>query len=316
MLVSGRWFLADIQSFSVTSDWRQVTRDQIPAAMQKFTLKKEVGGGDPRTACDILARHSGLSKTRIKDAMNKGAVWISRQSGRPYRIRKATAALKAGDRLTLYYDAGLLALAPPAPECLGDQHRYSAWFKPAGLLTQGTRYGDHCSLLRQAELFFKSKRAVFPVHRLDREASGPVLIAHDKAAAGRLSGLFRSQHIIKRYRAQVFGNPAAEDPRGTIDLPLDGKSAVTEFTVTGYDPALNIAVVDIIIHTGRKHQIRRHFEAIGFPVIGDPIYGSGNKNKTGLKLAATSLEFHCPIQGKKMVFEREWTGFNEDTGKS
>ena len=265
------------------------------------------------TACDFLAQHSGLSKTRIKDAMNKGAVWLSRPKGRSYRVRKATATLKAGHRLALYYDAGLLALAPPAPDCLSDQHRYSAWFKPAGLLTQGTRYGDHCSLLRQAELSFKSKRAVFPVHRLDREASGLVLIAHDKAAAGRLSGLFRSKHIIKRYRAQVLGNPAAEDAHGTIDQPLDGKSAVTEFTVTGYDPASNISVVDIIIHTGRKHQIRRHFDTIGFPVIGDPLYGSGNKNKTGLKLAATSLEFECPIQGKKMVFDREWAEFNADT---
>jgi tRNA pseudouridine32 synthase/23S rRNA pseudouridine746 synthase len=281
--------------------------------MQRFTIKKTVGVEDPKIACGFLAQHSGLSKSRIKDAMNKGAAWISRPKGRPYRIRKATAALKAGDHLTLYYDAGLLGLVPPAPECLSDQKRYSVWFKPCGLLSQGTRYGDHCSLLRQAELFFKSKRAVFPVHRLDREASGLVLIAHDKAAAGRLSGLFRSQHIIKRYRAQVLGNPTADGPHGTIDLPLDGKSAVTEFTVMDYEPALNISAVEIIIHSGRKHQIRRHFEAIGFPVIGDPLYGSGNKNRTGLKLAATSLEFHCPIQGKNMVFEREWAEFNAGT---
>ena len=88
----------------------------------------------------------------------------------------------------------------------GDQSRYSVWFKPAGLMSQGTKYGDHCSLLRLAGLFFKSKRKVFPVHRLDREASGMVLIAHDKTAAGKLSRLFRSQQIIKRYRAQELWN--------------------------------------------------------------------------------------------------------------
>ena len=280
--------------------------------MQKFTLKKEVRANDPMTACNFLAQHSGLSKTRIKDAMNKGAVWLSKTKGRPYRVRKATTALKAGDNLALYYDAGLLALVPPAPDCLSDQSRYSVWFKPAGLLTQGTRYGDHCSLLRQAELFFKSKRTVFPVHRLDREVSGLVLVAHAKAAAGELSRLFRSQTITKHYCAQVLGDLADQKPRGTIDQPLTGKAAVTEFTVRGYDPALNISTVDIIIRTGRKHQIRRHFEAIGFPVIGDPLYGSGNKNKTGLKLAATSLEFQCPIQGKHMVFESPWKGFDAD----
>ena len=111
----------------------------------------------------------------------------------------------------------------------------------------------------------------------------------------------------------MLGNPAAEGLHGTIDQPLDGKSAVTEFIVTGYDTALNISVVDIIIHTGRKHQIRRHFEAVGSPVIGDPLYGSGNKNTTGLKLAATSLEFHCPIQGKNMVFERPWQDLTQVT---
>ncbi len=271
--------------------------------MERFTLEKTVGRNDPVTACDFLSQHSGLSKTRIKEALNKGAVWLSRPKGRPYRIRKATAALKAGDHLALYYDAGLLGLVPPAPDCLSDQKRYSVWFKPAGLLSQGTRYGDHCSLVRQTELFFKSRRAVFPVHRLDREASGLVLIAHDKVAAGKLSRLFRSQQIIKRYHAQVLGNLAAQNPRGTIDQPLGGKAAVTEFSVAGYDPVLNMSTVAIIIRTGRKHQIRRHFEAIGFPVIGDPVYGSGNKNKSGLKLAATSLEFQCPIRGKHMVFE-------------
>ena len=54
-------------------------------------------------------------------------------------------------------------------------------------MTQGSRYGDHCSLLRGVELFFKNNRSVFLIHRLDREAAGIVLVAHDKGAAGKLS---------------------------------------------------------------------------------------------------------------------------------
>jgi tRNA pseudouridine32 synthase/23S rRNA pseudouridine746 synthase len=278
--------------------------------MQKFTLNKIVSIDDPDSACEFIAHHTGLSKSRIKDAMNKGAVWIRKEKGKQYRIRRASATLKTGDYLSLYYDDKLLALAPLRPECLDDQSRYSVWFKPAGLMAQGTKYGDHCSLLRQAELFFKSKRKVFPVHRLDREASGIVLIAHDKTAAGKLSRLFLSQQIIKRYRARVLGNLAAQRPRGKIDRPLEGKPAVTEFAVTDYDPASNISSVDIILHTGRKHQIRRHFEAIGFPVMGDPRYGKGNKNNCGLKLMATTLEFHCPFKKKDRVFESPHTGFD------
>jgi tRNA pseudouridine32 synthase/23S rRNA pseudouridine746 synthase len=60
--------------------------------------------------------------------------------------------------------------------------------------------------------------------------------------------------------------------------------------------------VDVIIRTGRKHQIRLHFEMIGFPVMGDPRYGEGNKNTEGMKLNATALEFECPLSSKYRVF--------------
>jgi 23S rRNA-/tRNA-specific pseudouridylate synthase len=58
-----------------------------------------------------------------------------------------------------------------------------------------------------------------------------------------------------------------------------------------------------------SQQINKHYRA---RVIGDPLYGSGNKNKSGLKLAATSLQFCCPIQGKNMVFESPQAGFDAD----
>jgi tRNA pseudouridine32 synthase/23S rRNA pseudouridine746 synthase len=57
------------------------------------------------------------------------------------------------------------------------------------------------------------------------------------------------------------------------------------------------------MRTGRKHQIRRHFEMIGHPVIDDPRYGKDNKNTEGLQLVATALEFECPFNKKRMVFE-------------
>jgi len=270
--------------------------------LQKFELKKAVGPDEPETAVDFLAAHSGISKVRIKDAMNKGAVWLKKAHGKQYRIRRATTVLKAGDEISLYYDESLLAIEPFAAECISDQKRYSVWFKPAGLMTQGNRYGDHCSLLRGVELFFKNRRSVFLIHRLDREASGIVLVAHDKGAAGKLSRLFQKRSIVKRYRAQVLGNLAKNKPEDIIRIPLDGKPAATEYTAGEYDPMSNTTMVDVIIHTGRTHQIRRHFEMIGFPVMGDPRYGEGNKNTAGLQLTATGLEFECPYSGELKVF--------------
>jgi len=271
--------------------------------MQKLSLTKTVEPNDPATACDFLAACTSLSKSRIKDAMTKGAVWLKRQKGKQQRLRRATADLKPGDRLSIYYDGALLSIVPPRAELISDQKRYSVWFKPAGLMSQGTKFGDHCSLLRQIELSYKPKRNVYLIQRLDREASGLMLLAHDRIAAGRLSRLFQTRQVIKKYTARVLGNLSETRLQGKIDWKLEGKDAETEFAFDCYDPVTHTSEVEIVIRTGRKHQIRRHFEMIGHPVIGDPRYGKGNQNKEGLQLVAIALEFECPFNRKRLVFE-------------
>ena len=264
---------------------------------------KTVRSDDPATACEFLTEFTALSKSRVKDAMSKGAVWLKKQKGKQRRIRRSTAGLIPGDILSIYYDKDLLSKSPPLPQLISDQGRYSVWVKPAGLMSQGTKYGDHCSLLRQVALYYKSKRKVYLIHRLDREAAGLLLLAHDKKAAGRISRLFQNRQVIKRYTARVLGNITDTLPEEKIDLELDGKSALTEVVVDHYDQNTHTSRVNIVIRTGRKHQIRRHFEMIGHPVMGDPRYGEGNKNKKGMQLAATALEFQCPFSKNKMGFE-------------
>ena len=253
------------------------------------------------TACDFLAAKTGLSKMKVKDAMNKGAVWIKKK-GRRQRLRKATTLLQTGAHIEMHYDEGLLSLVPPQPSLIRDQVHYSAWLKPSGLMAQGTMFGDHCSLLRQAELFFQMKRPVFLVHRLDRESDGIMLIAHSKEAAAMLSEIFRKKEIIKEYQVEVLGSLGEPGRKGTIDLQLDSKSAATDYEVISYDPERNISTVSAYIRTGRLHQIRRHFDMIGHPVMGDPKYGKGNKNKEGMKLTAASLKFRCPFSLREVEF--------------
>ncbi|MBI3773409.1 MAG: hypothetical protein HY272_12005 [Gammaproteobacteria bacterium] len=65
-----------------------------------------------------------------------------------------------------------------------------------------------------------------------------------------------------------------------------------------YDSVHDITTLSVIIKTGRLHQIRRHLDMIGHPLIGDPKYGRGNKNAVGLRLIAEQLEFRCPLTGK------------------
>jgi tRNA pseudouridine32 synthase/23S rRNA pseudouridine746 synthase len=280
---------------------------------KRLIIQTSVQGGSQGTACDFLTVESGLSKSRIKDAMNKGAVWIKKK-GKMQRLRKATTPLAAGDQIELHYDENLLSIRPSEARLIEDREFYSAWFKPAGLMAQGTMYGDHCSLLRQAELFFTMQRKVFLLHRLDREATGVMLIAHSKEAAARLSELFQKKEITKEYLIEVLGRFSEANMKGVLKLPLDGREAITDYEVQSFDDSRNTSYVSAFIKTGRLHQIRRHFEMIGHPIIGDPKYGSGNKNKDGMKLTAVSLRFRCPFTRKdvKIILPKDlWPGINK-----
>jgi len=269
------------------------------SAMNRFSLKKIIAKETGRLS-DYLAAETGLSKARIKDAMNKGAVWVGRERGKLKRLRSATAELRGGMRIEFHYDEKLLSLSPPQAKCISDRKGYSVWYKPAGLMAQGTMFGDHCSLMRQAEIFFEGRREIFPVHRLDREAAGLMLVAHAKKTAALLSDIFRNNLIEKKYRVEVLGK--LPQWKGIIHLSLDGKDALTEYEVRSYDQAADTSVVDVAIKTGRLHQIRRHFDMIGHPVMGDPKYGKGNKNTAGMKLTAYSLRFRCPLANEEVEY--------------
>jgi tRNA pseudouridine32 synthase/23S rRNA pseudouridine746 synthase len=247
-------------------------------------------------AASLLAAAAQLSKSAIKDAMLKGAVWLTRGKQQK-RLRRATFVGQRGDTLSLHYDADLLRKTPPVPQLLADEKRYSVWIKPAGLLAQGTLEGDHCALLRLAEV--QLKREVYLVHRLDREAVGLMLIAHDGKAAAAFSQLFasaKSELLHKQYQVLALGDLSEA---GEIALALDGKNALTRYRPLRADVALNATWLEIELVTGRKHQIRRHLAALGHPVLGDPRYGKGNAHPAGLQLYATELSFTCPLTRKQ-----------------
>lgn len=266
---------------------------------EPFTMRITIAGEEAgSTACELIAARSGLARSRVKDAMCKGAVWRTEKRGGRKRLRKATAQPGAGDVFELFYDPRLLAVKPLQAQCLHDAGRYSIWCKPAGLLAQGTDYGDHCSLVRQVEVHFRMKRQVLPVHRLDREATGLMILAHTREAAAKLSQLLRDNAMDKRYRVTVLGCPTPE--QGVIELPLDGKPALTRYVLTAYDQVTDTSVAEVTLKSGRLHQIRRHFAMLGHPVLGDPRYGTGNKNSTGMELVAHQLAFRCPFTRKEV----------------
>src|SRR5690606_14846113 len=165
--------------------------------------------------------------------------------------------------------------------------------KPAGVLSQGTKWGDEGSILRHIE---KSKPHVHLIHRLDFETSGVMVFAYTDKAAEKLSRLWQGKSVEKVYLAEVLGNIEGED--GKIELDVEGKYARTSWRVL--ERLEKFTRVEAKLATGRRHQIRRHFEAMGHPVMGDPIYGEGNKNREGLRLQAYRLAYDCPMSKKRI----------------
>ena len=151
-----------------------------------------------------------LSKGRLKDAMNKGAV-IWRRGKQQKRLRRAQSPVAAGDLLQLNYDDDLLSRQCEPAVLLADERHFSLWYKPPGMLSQGNEWGDHLSLLRFAEQQL-GNRAVFLIHRLDREASGLLLLAHSPwwcPIAG--SGAVTSVRVPTSATAQFFGATTATE---------------------------------------------------------------------------------------------------------
>lgn len=248
---------------------------------------------------NLLHLATGLSKQRIKSAMTLGAVWLTRGRN-TQRLRRATRVLRVGDEVHLYYDANILAETPEEPKLIADVGGYSVWQKPCGLRSQGSKWGDHCTVARWAERHLQPERGAFTVHRLDRAANGLILVAHSRTTAAALAELFRNREVEKRYRAWVDGDFSRQPNPLRVEEPIDGKEAISEFSLQRIESGRSI--VEVRIETGRKHQIRRHLAGLGYPVVGDRLYGNGEDDGIDLQLTAYMLRFHCPVSDAEVEY--------------
>lgn len=242
-------------------------------------------------ALDLLAENTPLSKQKLKSAMSKGCIWLESDIG-IHRLRRAKKTVHENDTLHIYYDEAIINSTPAAAELIADEGEYSIWNKPYGMYSQGTKWGDHCTLFRWAEKRLKPQRPAFPVHRLDRAANGLMILAHSKKMAAEFAALFKNRKIQKQYKAIVEGTFDDLTLPFSITSHIDNKPALS--TILSFEQHTNTTTVTIEIESGRKHQIRRHLSEMGHPVIGDRLYGSG-KSDENLQLQSCFLKFNCPL---------------------
>lgn len=193
--------------------------------------------------------------------------------------------------------------------------------KPAGLPLDRPRAGGESLEDHLGELRLGFQRAPVPVHRLDRDTSGCLLLARNPKALKRFSAAFEARQVEKRYLGVVAG--PVEGDEGTIELSLTkissaadgwrmiaakkGKPAVTHWKKLAVQEgpfgqeglAGPLTLVEFRPETGRTHQIRVHAaHAFGYPLLGDPVYGDGS-GAARTMLHAAGLVIHR--EGKEPI---------------
>ena len=195
--------------------------------------------------------------------------------------------------------------------------------KPSGIATYQESRNQNALGLKELLEEQLSER-LFPVHRIDADTSGLVLFALNSRAAAGMIRLFKEQQVDKYYMAWCVGEVPKE---GSVTKGLKkNKSEQVESARTDYErvklmrvkdqtaPGVSVkgivanqgkvfSLVHLFPFTGRFHQIRRHFEMIGHPLVGDPLYGRAEDwtsffpvgDQPRLMLLAESVEFVHPI---------------------
>lgn len=191
--------------------------------------------------------------------------------------------------------------------------------KPANVASIPAQYHPNGTMANCVKAYYKQQnyanQVIHVVTRLDRDTSGLMVFAKHGFAHAKLDVQLRNKQFVKRYQALVTGNIAQLQNHALIDLPIardydsllkrkiddSGKQAKTEYWLEKRNQEL--ALVDIQLHTGRTHQIRVHFAAIGCPLRGDELYGGlVDETMSRQALHCYELQFTHPFTQKALQF--------------
>lgn len=300
------------------------------------TWRKEVRTKNIRLDKYLARTSFPFSRSKIKKKINEKQILVNGEESKPsYSVKKGDiiqAVYKSSDKSVeikpekipvsiLYEDRDIIVLNKQKSMVV-----HPAKGNPDGTLVNALLY--HCEDL--AEGSGMDRPGV--IHRLDEDTTGVIVFAKNERALSEISIQFQERKVVKNYLAVVWGKPPLKEgeinaPIGRSPFnrklmavtPLKSKDSLTRFKVLySYGFA---SVLQVILETGRTHQIRVHLSHFGYPVIGDPDYKGRDRRilrKIGSKhqeifdvameimcrqaLHAASLEFIHPVKKKQMRF--------------
>lgn len=289
-------------------------------------LTFEIEGENLPIRLDLLLRHEipDISRTELQRLIRSGAATVNGQI-----VDTPSTRVDSGDAVEFNVPGPSIPDAPPTPQTLDfrivheDDHIIVV-DKPAGMSVHaGAGRPDRTlvnGLLARYPELANLEPAERPgiVHRLDADTSGLVVVARNPESTTTLSAAIKAREVDRRYVAMVLGKMV---PRaGVIDRPIgrhptirtrqaiipNGRPARTRFAFSTEHYAFDksFSMVNLKLETGRTHQIRVHLKAIGYPIIGDLVYGVIIPQIPLRRqfLHANQLAFNHPITGEHLAF--------------
>ncbi|WP_284139400.1 RluA family pseudouridine synthase [Virgibacillus sp. LDC-1] len=278
----------------------------------KWIIHKKQGGMLIR---DYLRIEHAFSRRIIKAIKFEGGE--IRVNG---EIKKVNEPLAEGDELSIRFPiekkAAYMNPAAIPLDIVYEDEAILVINKQAGIATIPSLNQNELTIANGVLAYYEQKNIPYTIHivtRLDRNTSGLLLIAKHRYAHSLLSNSQIAGHIHRKYRAIAEG--VLQSKSGSIRTKIgrkegsiierevreDGKEAATNYTVIAEKDTHSL--LDIVLETGRTHQIRVHFSSIGHPLAGDDLYGGSTLRIKRQALHCRELAFEHPFTKKELTFQ-------------
>ena len=235
-----------------------------------------------------------LTRSMLKKTLKKGAIKLDG------KVAKGGEWVKIGQEITLYQTEE----NKPEPfelklEIVFEDEHMAVIIKPAGIIVSGNQYRTIVNAVQYNINKSNLPDALpwpRPIHRLDMQTSGLLIIAKTQLASIELGKQLENKTIKKRYRAILMGEaPNKAEYRTDIENQTAHSELVNIKTIKSIK-SKHLSLVDLYPHTGRTHQLRIHTSENNMPILGDKLYGSIENTKLhkGLFLSAVEITFQHP----------------------